>query len=491
MDLASWIASQSELPASVVSVSSPAAGGYNTFPTQPDYLLNVVGSGVGAINTITGNTDYSASSGDHAGVFQSAITNLLSGGGPTAGAGGVVLFKGKTNWASQVTLYPNIALRGSEIGYGGGLYGSTILSTFNGSCIVITGDARGSTFVDLSDFTIYGTLANASQNGIEFNASGGSTVLDASMSRVFINRMGKDGLVLGGTNPKLFMHMCWIEFNAGNGITDTSAGGNIYCYESYFASNTGNGYDSSGSTAGGSKFFNGTRITAQGGIGFVAPPNANYWEYIGGRIDGCTGNGMSLPSPTNVDCLIDTDFHQNGNSSTPQLIIAHQGSGMMTCRSRFTDGRTGGAQVTNHVSLGSGGPVVGQFIGCHFDGSQSGDAIAITTRSYPNQKVIIRNCLGFNNVKGLLANPWNISSSRVGVAGSGTGTNASTVYTAEGTDLFLNISGGTGVSITITDPNGSTVLSGLSTYQGILPVNWGINFGAYSVAPSVKTAAVL
>jgi len=45
--------------------------------------------------------------------------------------------------------------------------------------------------------------------------------------------------------------------------------------------------------------------------------------------------------------------------------------------------------------------------------------------------------------------------------------------------------GGTGTSITITDPAGNTVASGLTAYNGVLPVNYSINWGPLTVWPTI------
>ena len=68
--------SESQLPLSVVSTTSgeaPGNLGWGVFPHEADYIIRAVGSGAGAVNTKTGNTDFSTSSGDHAPIFQQAI----------------------------------------------------------------------------------------------------------------------------------------------------------------------------------------------------------------------------------------------------------------------------------------------------------------------------------------------------------------------------------------------------------------------------------
>jgi hypothetical protein len=66
---------------------------------------------------------------------------------------------------------------------------------------------------------------------------------------------------------------------------------------------------------------------------------------------------------------------------------------------------------------------------------------------------------------------------------------ASTAYTVSCTDLYIVSSAGTGVSISILDPAGNTMQSGLATFAGTIPVGYSINFGAFSVAPTLVIAA--
>jgi len=67
---------------------------------------------------------------------------------------------------------------------------------------------------------------------------------------------------------------------------------------------------------------------------------------------------------------------------------------------------------------------------------------------------------------------------------------ASTTYGAS-TDLLINSSGGTGVYITIYDQLGNVILTGLTSLSAFnLKLGMKINFGAFSVAPSVTVYQV-
>lgn len=63
---------------------------------------------------------------------------------------------------------------------------------------------------------------------------------------------------------------------------------------------------------------------------------------------------------------------------------------------------------------------------------------------------------------------------------------ASTAYLVQGSPVFITSTGGTNVSITIKDSLGNTVLSGLATLTAqYVPVGYTVNWGAFSVAPTV------
>src|SRR5207245_7011596 len=68
---------------------------------------------------------------------------------------------------------------------------------------------------------------------------------------------------------------------------------------------------------------------------------------------------------------------------------------------------------------------------------------------------------------------------------------ASTAYKIKSGTCKITSTGGTGVSITIVDGNGTTVLSGLATItrESLLP-GYTIHFGAFSVAPTFTVESI-
>ena len=121
----------------------------------------------------------------------------------------------------------------------------------------------------------------------------------------------------------------------------------------------------------------------------------------------------------------------------------------------------------------------------------SGSIVQFGSSFYPF-KFRIMDCPAFNPV-GLLSAPFTTTipsggSAWVGIgAPSGTAAPlASTAYRAEVTDLIITSTGGTAVSITITDAAGNTIASGLTTLTNYyLPAGFSINFGAFTGAPTV------
>jgi hypothetical protein len=89
----------------------------------------------------------------------------------------------------------------------------------------------------------------------------------------------------------------------------------------------------------------------------------------------------------------------------------------------------------------------------------------------------------------IITNPWQNSGTyyqTVSFKGSAANPTASVSYRAVGGDFMVSSVGGTGVNITIYDKNNVAWVSGLASYNGLLPNGYRINFGAFSVAPSTK-----
>jgi hypothetical protein len=95
-------------------------------------------------------------------------------------------------------------------------------------------------------------------------------------------------------------------------------------------------------------------------------------------------------------------------------------------------------------------------------------------------------------ISGYLTGPWNNNVASVGyLVGTNTyngvtAPTASTTYHAT-TDLLVNSSGGTGVSITISDQLGNAILTGLTSLSAFrMSIGMQINFGAFTASPTVS-----
>jgi len=110
--------------------------------------------------------------------------------------------------------------------------------------------------------------------------------------------------------------------------------------------------------------------------------------------------------------------------------------------------------------------------------------------------VILQNNIGFNPV-GVLLFPFCNNSAGLGyyfgwVEVNAGPTAANQDYTCISYDCILDITGGTGVDVTLKDAAGNTVWSpGATPIHGLyVPRGWKVNFGNFSVAPTVVCAGI-
>jgi len=426
--------------------------------SMADYVITATGTACEALNTVTGQVDYQVASGDHRPIFTSAIASLLSPSGPTGAKGGRIAFRGLLNFQSQLVIPSAIAIEGLV---GWSTEGQGIESSFNGSILLVTGVTGGNNNVVLRNLRIFGDLTKTSQCGIEFNDSGGYNMRDCILEDVFVDHVGQHAIkVRGGlttTVCKIWMDRCELEFCGGDGINaEGDVGTRMVVNSSYIIKNVGCGFK--GSARQGIAFQGGTIISS----------NDSGNIQLSGSV-----REFSLNS-----CIITSD----GLGSTPQ--ISYVGASGVTVATSTVQivGNTfkeGGAGIVNHIAVGTSYFAYANIVGNSFQG-HSGDAIV--WRGDPSNVLNIKSNWGYNNVKGQIATPFR--SGRIGAGGTAAVPSSSTTYTADGTDLMVVSTGGTGVSITITDPAGNTVQSALASFGGILPNGYRINWGAYSTQPS-------
>jgi hypothetical protein len=439
------------------------------FPDLADYQVVVSGDGVGLINTRTGNTDFSTSSGDHAPVVQAAVNALHQ-----ANNGGLISFisPGPAKFLSQLTIYPGIFLEGRgplAAQLSGGR--PAIHSLYNGSCIVITGDGSTIAYCGMRDMAIFGDNSLSAQNGIEWNNSGGGNIQDTFLERITLFNMGLDGYYLNGVQEKVWMTQCYCELAGRHGINQNSSSSSLYLVEGYILQNSGNGYLGNAASL---LAVSNSSISNNHGVGLALAPAGiaivGTCQILGNR-----AQGVTLAS-SGEHVLVGNNLSANGGPTVPDVDMGAS-SGFIIANNMFFDGR-GANAVTNQIRLGS--VVKGVIQGNYFSGHQ-GPAISLKTGKF-NDLQIYGN-IGFNDSLGSIATPF--SGTRIGFAGNTAVPAASTDYKAEGTNLYVAVSGGTGVSITITDPGGNTVQSNLTSFMGLLPVQYSINFGPFTTAPTV------
>jgi hypothetical protein len=480
---------ESALPASVASVSSPGSHGYNVFPVVPDYVANVVGSGIGLVNTKTGNVDYSTSSGDHAAVVQQAVNALH----PAAGArGGVILFKGGTaQFATQLVVPVGVCLDG-----GGplalGSENPTIFSTYNGSAIVVTGDGSNVAYSSFRNLILYGELSQTSQNGIEWNSSGGGNIQDVFLDHVCLFNIGQDSFYINGASVKIWMNRCYSELAGRHGINHNASSSLIFVDDCYLTGNSGHGYYGQ---AGAYAKISGGMISSNGKCGLALGANSPGSVVNGVVIQGNTQQGIQTAGGAGAD-ISGCTFSNNGGTSYADIDVPYCNAPVVIVGNAFHEGRSPGSNVTNFITGGeTGGLLYCAIAGNVLQGTIQGN-IPIAISSHSTNRVVCKNNQGFNDTYGKIPSfrAFYTSTARIGpfsVNGGTTTIVASTTYLVEGCDLMVNFSGGTGVSITIADASGNTVQSGLSSYVGTLPLGYGINFGAFSAAPTVNYIGVI
>lgn len=431
-----------------------------------DYLITVSGTVCQATNLHTNVVDYAVASGDHTPVFQNAIDSLLDLGGPTGGTGGKVLYRGQPTFTSQLVIACDITLEAMP----SPSWGSNIICQYDGSAVVITGTAERNAGAKLINVGLIGNHSLTHQNGIEFNDSGGANARDVILESCFSDLMGQHGIVLNGTTAtaggKVFMHGATeIENCAGDGINAVNdAGSTLQVVDAYIAGNTGAGFRGNNSYY---VNFAATRFAANAAGAIILGTGTNTFSVSGCHLD--TGNGSGA-TPT-ISCP------QAANGAAQVLINNNTFKGV--------DG------LVNHIVIGTTYLAFATIVGNHFYNT-TGPAI----RWLPliDHQLIIRSNRGYNDAFSKIATPvkdnGGASSYTLSPLGNTATPTASRAYFVNGTDLMLAVSGGTGVSITITDADGNTVQAGLMSFMGVLPIGYAINFGAFSVAPTLYAGVI-
>lgn len=402
------------------------------------------------------------SGANSADVFQSAINAIALQNG---GKGGRILFKGQHVWNKSVTAYPAISLVGEGPNGVASTQnsGSQIQATYNGDVLVVSGvSAANDYFPYLGDFAIWGT-AGANQDLIVFSNAAGDTPWDVYMDHVLVYAAGRNGVRVDTTaaSVKLMIDWSYLESSVQDGLNFNV--GTLRISNSYIFGNGRYGIwqTSPDSSHTSSIYVHDNLIWNNTAAGLVL-----LWA------------GRAIVSGN--------DFNQNGSNNVlnPQALLS-QAAFLSVTGNNFNDPR-GGAACAYHMRLSRLGSIA--------KGSISGNTFGLGGQTAPiyydyvsGNKALIQGNSGFNDTYGKVASPFQAGVvPAVGFMGAGSATPvASTAYRADGAPLLLAVSGGTGVSITIADPAGNTVQSGLASYNGTLSPGYTINFGAFTVAPTV------
>ena len=425
-----------------------------------EYLIvPTAAGGAQAINGTTGNVDFSTTSTtDHAPVFQSAINALAVQNG---GKGGGVAFKGQFVWNSQVILYPGISLMGEDPVGNKSVQntGSSIQSNVNGDTLVIPGvTASNRYFPGLRNFTLWGHTTMTNQNLIRFDNSAGDVVQDAFLTGITLFNAGKNGIYIDSTAStlKIWLDDCYLESCVLDGVQQN--GGTLAIQNSYLF---GNG--------------NGARSLTGNGAYMV---NNRFWNNV--------STGFSSTAGMSELVLSGNSFDTNGTnaSGTPQAFI--MATSVAVNGNVFSDTR-GASAVLYNMRVSFGGTIFhGAITGNSLFGAQTQN---IQMNYSANNVVTIADNVGWNDSFGKIASPFQGTHMSMEAGGTAAPT-ASTDYVVVGTPLYCNFAGGTGVSISIKDPAGNTISSGLTTFTGPLSPGYKINFGAFSVAPATVYVGV-
>jgi len=425
-----------------------------------DYIIYADGLGniIGQPLT-SGLPVQTGSAGNSDAVFQACINALKP-------IGGKIGFKGLHTFINGITTYSGIGIIGEGPLSQGTQTPSLITATsaVTGPIITCGFDSGGTgwqSFPYFSGFALKGSGAgNTGQDGIFCNDA---NVLDVILDDILMFDIGGNGWHQGSsaTGIKTWIRNCYFERCRQNGVRNEK--GTCQVYGCYIQNNTLFGIDATSSS---------------------------YLEAFGNYIWQNAGGGVQLWSMTSGATVHDNNFNNNGDNTHPVIVL----KSLTTATTRavvhdnvMIDTRASGSACNFFIqaTLGVNANVQNNTM----TGQKSGnDAINVATHA-SNNLTIAQNA-GYNGTKGSITNPIDTTNNRLGVAGNTATAVASTDYVVSEVEQYLVVTGGTGVSISIKDPAGNTVRSGLTTLAERIPLGFKINLGAFSVAPTVASYLV-
>jgi hypothetical protein len=260
--------------------------------------------------------------------------------------------------------------------------------------------------------------------------------------------------------------------------------------DSIFYANTKSGIRNAATTT---VFVTDCKFTSNGLYGIEATSGGAFvvtgpsFDLNGNSASTDSGGAIVIWSTVSAVSISSSYFTDNGGTTNAVIRMRDPpgASNKITISSNvFLDDR--GASATKYFIYNPSGGITATISGNTFVGQLSGNPAILTSNH--TATLLIRDNLGYNNLLGLITNPFYstyVSIAKVGLAGSSAAPVASVTYKAYCVDQHIISTAGTGISITVYDPLGNAVYSGLATFDGMLYVGWAINWGAFSVAPTV------
>jgi hypothetical protein len=404
--------------------------------------------------------------------IQEAINSLR-------GTYGVVKIMGNLNLpanTSGITLYPGI-----------GLEGEGPLAAFQeGTSIISVPDS-----VAVPAITVVVDPSNPSNQMFPYIGN-----LSISGDSSFGEQPGQHGIFvsnMNGTINDFFMSHVLIYMMAGNGL-EISNGGKHYFFDSYVEDNAGAGVNIvEGFLQKISRCYifgnqqQGINLDqSYTGSGYTEIDNCEIWN---NRLDGI----RSYPGgPYSYVQIANNRFHNNGAVTGYSNLFLWYVPGLSVLGNHFEDTRS--PKITDfHINIADS-----RSAGTIHDNVFTSQARLgmIGWNIYGTSNIAARFNTGFNPV-GLIAAPFYAGSNLMGI-GIPSGEFGSispipsTNYTVSGGDIYLVSQGGSAVSISIQDNLGNSVVSGLSAIitPMFLPVGWVINWGPFTVTPSVNVFGI-
>ena len=289
------------------------------------------------------------------------------------------------------------------------------------------------------------------------------SLLDIYIDHVMVYQAGQHGFYINSAS-KVWLESCYAEDCTGSGVRN--AAGTVVWNGGYVFGNLLYGFDTTSGVAldiNGAHVFNNGQTAAAG---------------VGGALDVWSTNGA-----VSINGGLWTN---NGGANNPAILIKDSSAGYCSLNINgvtFNESRSGASRCTYWIKSGQNAAVRLSGTGNRFIGSPQTAPMLWTPQTA--NLINFANNPGFNDTVGAIATPWATAQTKMGLEGSSATVVASTAYTVDGTPLYVVSTGGTSVSITIKDPAGNTVQSGLATFAGILPVGYSFNVGAASPVPTV------